>query len=65
MINNLGANTSQDKGWCQWNWALLRESLLSEYIEMIYSGHSVFSSKTGLKSGVMDVGNWVIYGMNA
>ena len=32
---------------------------------MMVSGHSVVSDKIGLKSSVMDVGNWVISGVNA
>ena len=32
---------------------------------MIGSSHSLVRKKTGLKSSVMDVGNWVISGVNA
>ena len=32
---------------------------------MIGSSHSVVRDKIGLKSSVMDVGNWVISGENA
>ena len=32
---------------------------------MIGSNHSMVRRKIGLKSSVMDVGNWVISGMNA
>ena len=32
---------------------------------MIGSSHSVVRGKIGLKLNVMDVGNWVISGMNA
>ena len=32
---------------------------------MIGSGYSMVRRKIGLKSNVMDVGNWVISGMNA
>ena len=49
----------------EWNWALLRGSLFSEHMGMIGSSYSVVSNKIGLKSSVMDVGNWVISGKNA
>ena len=32
---------------------------------MIGSSHSVVRGKIGLKSSFMNVGNWVIYGVNA
>ena len=32
---------------------------------MIGSSHSMVRGRIGLKSSVMDVGNWVISGMNA
>ena len=47
------------------DWALLRDGLLSKYIGMIGSSHSMVRGKIGLKSYIMVVGNWVIYSMNA
>ena len=64
VINNLGASRSQDKGWYQRDWVFLRDSLLREDMGMIGSSYSMVSSGIGLKSSVMDVGNWVISGMN-
>ena len=34
-------------------------------MEMIGSSQSVVKGRIGLKSNVMDVGNWVISGLNA
>ena len=65
VVNNLGPNKSWDKGRCQWNWALLRNSLLREHIGLIGSSHSMVSNEIVLKSSVIDVGNWVISSMNA
>ena len=41
------------------------DSLLSEYMGMIGSSHSMARRKITLKSSVMDVWNWVIPSMNA
>ena len=65
VVNNLGASRSQDKGRCQWNWALFRDSLLSKHIVVIGSSHGMVSDEIGPKSSVVLVGNWVISGMNA
>ena len=65
VITNLGDNKSWDRGQCQWNWVLLRDSLLSKYMGMICSNNSMVRRKISLKSSVMDVGNWVISGVNA
>ena len=65
VVNNLGASRSQAKGLSQWNWALLRYSLFSEHMGIIGSNYSMDSNEIGLKSGVMDVGNWVISEVNA
>ena len=63
--SNLGGSRSWDKGWCQWNWAFLRDSLLSKDMGMIGSSYNVVRGRISLKSSVMDVGNWVISGENA
>ena len=65
VTNNLRASRIRDKGWCQWNWALLRDSILSNHIGMIGSSQGMVSNKIGLKSSVMDMGNWDISGMIA
>ena len=44
---------------------MLRESLLSEHMGMIGSSYSMVRENVGLKSSVVDVGNFVISGMNA
>ena len=49
VVNNLGASRSWDKGWYQWNWALLRDSLLSEYMGMIGYSHRMVTNEIGLK----------------
>ena len=64
FVNKLGANRSQDKGQCQWDWAIPRDSLLSKHKGMMGSSCSIVSDKFGLKSNDIDVGNWVISGMN-
>ena len=51
-------------GWWQWNWSLLRDSLLSTHMGMIGSSHSMVSNGIGLKSSVMDVGNLVTSSIN-
>ena len=43
---------------------MLRDSLLNKHMGMIGSSYSVVRGRIGLKSSVMDVGNWVISGMN-
>ena len=65
VVNNLGANISQDKGWCKYNWALVRDSLLKKHMGIIGSSHSIVSNEIDHKSSVMDVGNWVISGVNS
>ena len=65
VVNNLMVSRSRDSGQCQWNWALLRDSQLSEYMGMIGSSHSMVREKIGVKLSVVYVGNWVIYGMNS
>ena len=65
VVNSLRAGRSQDKVWCQWIWALLRDSLLSEHIGMISYIYSMVNGEIGLKLSVMNVGNWVIAVMNA
>ena len=62
-INSLGAR-SWDKGLCQWNWALLRDSLLSKHMGMIGSSYSMVSNEIVLKSSFMDIGNLVISSIN-
>ena len=64
-VNNPGVSRSSDKGQFQWNWALLRDSLLSKHMGIIGSSHSVVSEKIGCKSSVIDVRNLVISGINA
>ena len=64
VVNDLGASRRQDKRWCQWNKALLRDSLLSENIDMMGFSYSMVSNEIGPKSSVMDVGNWVISDRN-
>ena len=44
---------------------MLRDSLLNEHIGMIGSSYSMVRRKIDLKSSVLDVGNWVISGVNA
>ena len=65
VANNLGTDRSRDKGWCQWNWDFLMDKMLSKYIGIMGFSHSAVSYKIGLKSSVMDVGNWAISSMNA
>ena len=65
IINKLEASGSRDKGQCKQNWALFGNSLLSKHIGMIGSSHSMVSDEIGLKSSIMNLGNWVIFGMNA
>ena len=43
----------------------LRDSLLSEHTGVIGSRYSIVSNEKGLKSSVVDVGNWVISGVSA
>ena len=64
VSNNLGASKSQDKCWCQWDWALLRDSLLREHMGMISSSHNVVSHEVGFKLSAINVGNWVTYSVN-
>ena len=64
VIKNLKASKNQHKSWCQWIWALVKDSLLSKLMGMIGSSNSVVSNETGLKLHVLDVGNWFISSMN-
>ena len=65
VVNNLEASRSHDKGQCQWNWAFFKDSLLSQHMGIIGSSYRVVSDKIVFKSSVMNVGNWVISGVNA
>ena len=56
-VNNLRASRIQDKGWCQWIWDLLRDSLSSNCMGIIGSGYSIVNNEIGLKSSVMDMVN--------
>ena len=44
---------------------MLKDSLLSEYMGIIGSSHSIVSNEIGLKSSVMNVGNLVTSRVNA
>ena len=45
--------------------ALFRDNQFREHMGIVGSNYSVVSSKIGLKSSVMDVGNLVISSINA